>query len=130
VTAGEVDLIKKVMIVDDALFMRTMLRDIFVAAGWQVVAEAESGEQAVKDYSNYQPDIVTMDVVMPTMSGIDALRQILCVDSAACIVVCSALGQKHLIIDAIQVGAKDFIVKPFKTEQVLEVVERVISESA
>lgn len=121
---------KTVMIVDDALFMRTMLRDIFVEAGWQIVAEAESGEQAINDYRLYQPDIVTMDVVMPEMSGIDALRQILSFDSAARIVVCSALGQKHLIIDALQAGAKDFIVKPFKTEQVLEVVERVISESA
>jgi two-component system chemotaxis response regulator CheY len=118
------------MIVDDALFMRTMLSDIFVEAGLQVVAEAESGEQAINDYRIYQPDIVTMDVVMPEMSGIDALRQILSFDSTARIVVCSALGQKHLIIDALQAGAKDFIVKPFKTEQVLEVVERVISESA
>jgi two-component system, chemotaxis family, chemotaxis protein CheY len=119
---------KRVLIVDDALFMRTMLSDIFVEAGWEVVAEAESGEQAIEDYNNFKPDIVTMDVVMPEMSGIDALQKILKIDPEARIVVCSALGQKHLIIDAIQAGAKDFIVKPFKKEQVLEVVERVVSE--
>jgi len=119
---------KRVLIVDDALFMRTMLSDIFVEAGWDIVAEAESGEQAIVSYHRLKPDIVTMDVVMPEMSGIDALQKILKTDPEARIVVCSALGQKHLIIDAIQAGAKDFIVKPFKKEQVLEVVERVVSE--
>lgn len=123
----EDDLAKKVLIVDDALFMRTMLRDIFDESGWHIVAESESGEQAIEDYNRFKPDIVTMDVVMPEMSGIDALQKILTNDPDARIVVCSALGQKHLIIDAIQAGAKDFIVKPFKKEQVLEVVERVIS---
>ena len=117
---------KRVLIVDDALFMRTMLRDIFVEAGWQVVAEAENGEQAITEYQAYQPDLVTMDLVMPEMGGIDALKVILNDDSAARIVVCSALGQKKMILDAINAGAKDFIVKPFQSSQVLEVVERVV----
>jgi two-component system chemotaxis response regulator CheY len=116
------------MIVDDALFMRTMLKDIFLDGGWQVVAEADDGEQAVQEYSRLKPDIVTMDVVMPEVGGIDALKRILRIDAEAKIVVCSALGQKNLIIDAIQAGARDFIVKPFKKEQVLDVLERVLSE--
>ena len=117
---------KRVLIVDDALFMRAMLRDIFESAGWQVVAEAENGEQAIAEYKTHQPDLVTMDVVMPEMGGIPALEKILNDDPAACIIVCSALGQKKLILDAINAGAKDFIVKPFRSAQVLEVVNRAI----
>ena len=119
---------KRVMIVDDALFMRAMLRDIFELAGWQVVAEADTGEQAIVEYRNCQPDLVTMDLVMPQMGGIDALKKILAEAPAAQIVVCSALGQNHLILEAVSAGAKDFIVKPFKSEQVLEVAERVVAE--
>lgn len=119
---------KTVMVVDDALFMRTMLRDIFIEAGWQVVAEADNGEQAITEYRKHLPDLVSMDVVMPEMSGIEALKKILDVDANARIVVCSALGQKKLILDALQAGAKDFIVKPFQKEQVLDVVERVVSD--
>ncbi len=119
---------KRVLIVDDALFMRTMLRDIFVEAGWQVVGEADDGERAVEEYVRLKPDVVTMDVVMPAMGGIDALKRILLYDPQACIVVCSALGQKQMMMEAIQAGARDFIVKPFQKEQVLDVVERVISK--
>lgn len=118
---------KRVMIVDDALFMRAMLRDIFELAGWQVVAEADNGEQAIIEYRNHHPALVTMDIVMPEMGGIDALKRILADHSAARIVVCSALGQNNLILEALSAGAKDFIVKPFKSEQVLEVAERVIA---
>jgi two-component system, chemotaxis family, chemotaxis protein CheY len=120
---------KRVLIVDDALFMRTMLRDIFASTDWQIVAEAENGEQAITEYKTHQPDLVTMDIVMPEMGGIDALKRILAEDPSASIVVCSALGQKHLILDAINAGAKDFIVKPFQRSQVLEVVERVTAET-
>ncbi len=118
---------KRVMIVDDALFMRTMLRDIFTSAGWQVVVEAETGEEAITEYKIHQPDLVTMDLVMPEMGGIAALGKILMDDPAARIVVCSALGQKNLILDAIDAGARDFIVKPFQNNQVLEVAERVVA---
>ena len=121
-------MLKRVLIVDDALFMRTMLRDIFESAGWQIVAEAENGEQAIEKYKIHQPDLVTMDIVMPELGGIDALKIILGDSPRARIVVCSALGQKNLIMDAVNAGAKDFIVKPFQSDQVLEVVERVISE--
>ena len=116
---------KRVLIVDDALFMRAMLRDIFESAGWQVVAEAENGEEAIAEYKIHQPDLVTMDVVMPEMGGIPALERILSDDPAASIIVCSALGQKKMILDAINAGAKDFIVKPFQSAQVLEVVNRI-----
>ncbi len=118
---------KQVLIVDDALFMRTMLRDIFEVAGWQVVAEAENGRQAITAYEAHRPDLTTMDIVMPEMGGIPALEEIIKTDPDAKIVVCSALGQKNLIMDAINAGAKDFIVKPFQTNQVLDVVERVIA---
>ncbi|MEE4254061.1 MAG: response regulator [Desulfuromusa sp.] len=120
---------KKVLIVDDALFMRTMLRDIFASTDWQIVAEAENGKQAIEEYKIHRPDLVTMDIVMPEMGGIDALKQILSDDPDASIVVCSALGQKNLILDAVNAGAKDFIVKPFQRTQVLEVVERVTAET-
>jgi two-component system chemotaxis response regulator CheY len=119
---------KRVLIVDDALFMRTMLSDIFASAGWQIVAEAENGEQAIAEYATHQPDLVTMDIVMPGMGGIAALKKILAAYPAARIVVCSALGQKNLILEAVNAGAKDFIVKPFQNAQVLEVVERVVAE--
>ena len=116
---------KRVLIVDDALFMRNLLRDIFEAAGWDVVAEAENGLQAVEAYNSHQPDLVTMDIVMPEMGGIDAMRKILSTHAEAQVVMCSALGQESMVMDAIKAGAKDFIVKPFQDSQVLEVVERV-----
>lgn len=117
----------RVLIVDDALFMRSMLADIFTSAGWEVVAEAENGERAVSLYRQHQPDLMTMDIVMPVMGGIEALKKILHEDPQASIVVCSALGQKNLILEAITAGARDFIVKPFQSERVLEVAERVVA---
>ena len=119
---------KRVLIVDDALFMRTLLRDIFTAASWDVIAEAENGLQALEDYNRHQPDLVTMDIVMPKLGGIDALLRILSTDAEAKVVMCSALGQESLVMEAIKAGAKDFIVKPFQGSQVLEVVERVCGE--
>ena len=116
---------KRVLIVDDALFMRNLLRDIFSSAGWEVVAEAENGLLAVAAFKAHQPDLVTMDIVMPEMGGIDAMCKILSEYAAANVVMCSALGQESMVMDAIKAGAKDFIVKPFQDSQVLEVVERV-----
>ena len=115
----------KVLIADDALFMRNMLREIFVKAGFQVVGEAVNGVEAVERYHELRPDLVTMDIVMPLKSGIEALQQITREDPAARVVMCSALGQEALVIEAVQAGAKDFIVKPFKEERVLDVVRRV-----
>ena len=116
---------KKVMIVDDALFMRNLLRDIFEPEGWEVIAEAENGLQAVEKFSIHQPDLVTMDIVMPEMGGIDAMKKILQEYPEATIVMCSALGQESMVMEAITAGARDFIVKPFQEKQVLEVVARV-----
>jgi two-component system chemotaxis response regulator CheY len=115
----------RILIADDALFMRNMLREIFVKAGFQVVGEAVNGVEAVERYHELRPDLVTMDIVMPLKSGIEALQQITREDPDARVVMCSALGQEALVIEAVQAGAKDFIVKPFKEERVLDVVRRV-----
>ena len=118
---------RRVLIVDDALFMRSLLRDIFSAAGWEVAGEAEDGHQALKKFQELRPDLVTMDIVMPLHSGIDALQDILAEDPEAVVIMCSALGQESMVMEAIQHGARDFIVKPFRQEQVLEVVNRVFA---
>ena len=119
----------RVMIVDDALFMRNMLKDIFTRAGYEIVAEAENGEEAVDQYREKRPDLVTMDIVMPKRSGIEALSDIRSMDPNACVVMVSALGQDSLVLEAVEAGARDFIVKPFKEEKVLEVVKRVTDQS-
>ena len=115
----------KVMIVDDALFMRNMLKDICSRAGFTVVAEADNGEEVVKLYREHRPDLITMDIVMPRRSGIEALQDIMAEDPSARVVMVSALGQDSLVIEAIEAGARDFIVKPFKEERVLDVIRRV-----
>ncbi len=115
----------RVMIVDDALFMRNMLKDIFTRAGHEIVAEAEDGKQALQRYLEIRPDLVTMDIVMPKCSGIEALRDIIAADPQACVVMVSALGQDSLVLEAVEAGARDFIVKPFKEDKVLDVVRRV-----
>jgi len=106
--------------------MRTMLIDILTQAGFEVVGEAETGLQAVEKYEALRPDLVTMDIVMPDMGGIDAVREILKIDPAARIVMCSAMGQQALVVEAVQAGAKDFVLKPFQPSRVLEAVQRVI----
>lgn len=118
----------RVLIVDDALFMRNMLKDIFVRAGYEIVGEAGDGAEAVQLYRETRPSLVTMDIVMPQMSGIEALQQICQEDSEACVVMCSALGQEGLVLQAVRAGARDFIIKPFKEQRVLEVVRRVTEE--
>ncbi|MDH3999434.1 MAG: response regulator [Desulfuromonadales bacterium] len=115
----------RVMIVDDALFMRNMLKDIFERAGYEIAAEAENGEEALRLYRELKPDLVTMDIVMPKMSGIEALRGITREEPNACVVMVSALGQDALVLEAVEAGARDFIVKPFKEEKVLEIVARI-----
>jgi two-component system chemotaxis response regulator CheY len=115
-----------VLVCDDAVFMRTMLSDILQQAGFTVVGEADTGMKAVEKYKELRPDLVTMDIVMPDMGGIDAVRAITSFDPSARIVMCSAMGQQALVVDAIQAGAKDFVVKPFQPSRVLEAVQRVI----
>lgn len=119
----------RVMIVDDALFMRNMLKEIMVKGGFEVVGEAANGVEAVERYREIRPDLVTMDIVMPLKSGIEALGDIIQEFPDANIVMCSALGQEALVVEAVETGAKDFIVKPFKEEQVLEIVRRIVTAS-
>lgn len=118
----------RVMVVDDALFMRNILKDIFVRHGYEVVAEAENGETALQLYQESKPDLVTMDIVMPKKSGIEALQEIMAVDPEAHVVMVSALGQDTLVLEAVEAGARDFIVKPFKEDKVLETVRRVAGQ--
>ena len=117
----------RVLIVDDALFMRTMLRNIFVESGFEVVGEAGNGNEAVEKYRELAPDLTTMDIVMPERNGIEALKQIVALDPRARVVMCSALGQESLIIEALDAGARDFIVKPFKPAKVVEVAQKVLA---
>ncbi len=116
----------KIMIVDDAIFMRSMLRDIFARGPFVIAGEAENGLEAVRMYHELRPDLTTMDIVMPQMDGITALREIVRLDPDAKVVMCSALGQEALIAEAIEAGARDFIVKPFQPSRVLRVVQSVL----
>ena len=116
-----------VLVCDDAVFMRTLIADILTQAGFEVVGEAETGMQAVDEYRRLKPDLVTMDIVMPGMGGIDAVREIVKADPNAKVLMCSAMGQQALVVEAIQAGAKDFVVKPFQPSRVLEAVQRVLS---
>lgn len=116
----------KVLIVDDAAFMRMMLKNILEKAGYEIVGEAPDGAKAVEMYRNVKPDIVTMDITMPEMSGIDALKAIRGFDADAKIIMCSAMGQQAMVMDAIKSGAKDFIVKPFQADRVLDAIKRVV----
>ena len=120
---------KKVLIVDDAIFMRNMIKDIFSGSGFEVVGEAANGLEAVEKFKELKPDLTTMDIVMPFKSGIEATREIVKHDPEAVIVMCSALGQESLVMEAIEAGASDFIVKPFKSEDVLSVVKKVLGEA-
>jgi len=115
-----------VLIVDDALFMRSMIRDILTNTGrFEVVGEASNGREAVRQYEQLKPRLVTMDIVMPELDGIEATREILRKDPEAVIIMCSALGQEALVIESIAAGARDFIVKPFTPEKVIRVVESI-----
>lgn len=117
---------KNILICDDAAFMRMMIKDILVKNGYNVVGEAENGIKAVEKYNELRPDLVMLDITMPEMDGIQALKKIKEVDAAANIIMCSAMGQQAMVIEAIQGGAKDFIVKPFQSDRVLEAVNKVI----
>jgi two-component system chemotaxis response regulator CheY len=118
---------KKILIVDDASFMRMMIKDILTRNGFEVVGEAENGVQAVDKYKELNPDLVTMDITMPEMDGISAVKAIKKVNPQAKIVMCSAMGQQAMVIESIQAGAKDFIVKPFQPSRVIEAVSKVLS---
>ncbi|MBA2564229.1 MAG: response regulator [Gemmatimonadetes bacterium] len=115
------------LVCDDAMFMRTMIGDILQDGGMTVVGQATTGSEAVSRYRELRPDLVTMDIIMPDMNGIDAVREILDHDPGARILMCSAMGQRALVLEAIQAGARDFVVKPFQPQRVLEAVERVLA---
>ena len=117
---------KNILICDDAAFMRMMIKDILTKNGYNIAGEAENGLKAVEKYNETKPDLVLMDITMPEMDGIQALKKIKEVDAGANVIMCSAMGQQAMVIEAIQNGAKDFIVKPFQADRVLEAVKKVI----
>ena len=117
---------KRVMVCEDAAFMRMVIKDILVKNGYEIAAEAENGLKAVERYPEAKPDLVLMDITMPEIDGIEAVRRIKALDPNANVIMCSAMGQQAMVIEAIQAGAKDFIVKPFQANRVLEAVRKVI----
>ena len=119
---------KRVLIVDDAAFMRMMLKDILTKSGYEVCGEAENGKVAIEKFKELKPDLVTLDITMPELDGIGALKGIKAADPDATCIMCSAMGQQAMVIEAIQGGAKDFIVKPFQVDRVKEAVKKVIGE--
>ena len=116
----------KILIVDDAAFMRMMIKDVITKNGFEVAGEAVIGMDAVDKYNELKPDLVLMDITMPEMDGIQALKKIKEGDGNAKVIMCSAMGQQAMVIEAIQSGAKDFIVKPFQPERILEAVQKVL----
>src|SRR5699024_1332282 len=121
---GEFRMAKRILIVDDAAFMRMMIKDILIKNNFEVVGEAQDGAEAVEKYKELTPDLVTMDITMPEKDGITALKEIKDINPEARIVMCSAMGQQAMVIDAIQAGAKDFIIKPFQSDRVIEAIEK------
>lgn len=117
----------KILLVDDAAFMRMMVKDTLSKAGYTELVEAQDGAEAVEKYKAEKPDLVFMDITMPNMDGLEALKAIKAADSNANVVMCSAMGQESMVIEAIKSGAKDFIVKPFKPERILATAEKILS---
>jgi two-component system chemotaxis response regulator CheY len=119
---------ERILIVDDAAFMREMLRDLLSEEGYEIAAEAADGDEAVSAYDEYSPDLVMLDIVMPRKSGLEALREIVARDPEAKVVMCSALGQESLVMEALDAGAKDFVVKPFKPDRAIDVIKKVLNK--
>ena len=117
---------QKILVVDDAAFMRMMLKDILTKGGYEVVGEAADGNEAVAKYNELKPDLVTLDITMPNKDGIAALKEIKASNPSALCIMCSAMGQQSMVIEAIQSGAKDFIVKPFQADRVIEAIHKVL----
>lgn len=118
---------KKVLVVDDAMFMRMMLKDILTANGYDIAGEAGNGIEAVSMYKKFKPDVVLMDITMPEMDGIRSVKEIIKADSGAKIVMCSAMGQQAMVVQSIQSGALDFVVKPFQPEKVVDAINKVFT---
>lgn len=117
----------RILITDDALFMRVTLKNILTQNGYEVVGEAQNGRESVELYQKLRPDLVTMDITMPELDGISALKEIKASDPNAKVIMCTAMGQKNMVVEAIQAGAKDFIVKPFQPERVIEAVQKLLA---
>ncbi|QIB26183.1 response regulator [Caloranaerobacter azorensis] len=115
---------KGILIVDDAAFMRMMIKDILNKNGYEVIGEADNGAKAIEKYKELKPDLVIMDITMPEVDGIQAVKEIKKLDENAKIIMCSAMGQQAMVIESIQAGARDFIVKPFQADRVLEAVKK------
>jgi len=115
---------KKIMLVDDAAFMRMMIRNMLTQGGYTEIVEAQNGAEAVDMYKSEKPDLVIMDITMPEKDGIEALREIKQHDASSNVVMCSALGQEKLVLDALKLGAADFIVKPFKPDRIMDTVSK------
>lgn len=120
---------KKIMVVDDSLLIRVNLKKLFEQQGYEIVAEAANGQEAIEKYHKHKPDLVTMDITMPVLDGISALQQIRAVDNNACVVMISALGQELKIIEALNAGAKHYILKPFKEADVINKIKGVLAAS-
>ena len=119
---------KRILIVDDAIFMRNILKKILVEHGYEIVGEAENSDAGVQAYKDTMPDMVTMDICMPEKSGMEAIKEIIQYDENAKILVCSSLGQELLVMESIELGAKDFLVKPFKKAKLIDVVSTILEE--
>ncbi len=116
----------RILVVDDAAFMRISLRQILEGRGFEVVGEAENGLEAIKQYEQLKPDLVTMDITMPGINGVETIKQLMAIDAKAKVVVCSAMGHKQMVLEAINAGAKDFVVKPFQAERVITAIRGVL----
>lgn len=119
---------RKILVVDDSAFMRAILKNILVDAGYEVIGEAGDGQDAIEKYKELKPELVTMDVTMPNINGIEAARSIIDYDKDANIIICTAMGQDWMITDAYNLGIKDFLLKPFKRTEVLEKVARIFQQ--
>jgi two-component system chemotaxis response regulator CheY len=115
-----------ILVVDDAAFMRMMIKDVLSKNGYEILGEAENGQKAIEKYKELNPDLVIMDITMPEVDGIQAVKEIKKIDANAKIIMCSAMGQQAMVIESIQAGARDFIVKPFQADRVVEAVKKVI----
>ena len=116
----------RVLVVDDAVFMRKMVSDALAKNGHEVIGEASNGAEAVQRYQELQPEVTTLDITMPEKDGVAALKEIISIDPAARVVMCSALGQESKVLESIKLGAKDFVVKPFQADRVLEAVGKAL----
>lgn len=118
----------RVLVVDDAMFMRATVKKLLSEAGFEVAGEAENGQVAVDRYKELKPDVVMMDITMPEMDGLSALKEIMKLDPGAKVVMCTALGQERSVMEAMETGAKEYIVKPFKADKVVAVLKKVSQE--